>query len=65
MIDNIESKPARRDFLRGVAIGALLVAGTVGVPKRALAKLETRAERTKSRYQEGAHIKRYYETNRY
>ena len=59
-----ESK-ARRDFLRGTALGAILVAAATAAPKRAFAKPETKDERKKSRYQESAHVKRYYETNRY
>jgi hypothetical protein len=61
------SKAARRDFLRGTATGTFLVAAAmaVGAPKKAWAKPETKEERKKSRYKESAHVKRYYETNRY
>jgi hypothetical protein len=62
-----KSRVERRDFLRGVATGSLLVAAAVAVaaPKRAEAKPETREERRKARYKETAHVKRYYQTNRY
>ena len=67
MSDKRESKAARRDFLRGTATGTLLAAAAlaVGAPKKAWAKPETKEERKKSRYKETAHVKRYYETNRY
>lgn len=65
MSEKNEGKTARRDILRGTALGALLVAAAVGAPKRALAKPETKDERKKARYQESAHVKRFYETNRY
>jgi hypothetical protein len=60
-------KAARRDVLRGAATGALLVAAAMaaGAPRKAWAKPETKEERKKSRYQESAHVKRFYETNRY
>ena len=62
-----KQKAARRDFLRGTATGTLLAAAAlvVGAPKQAWAKPETKEERKKSRYKESAHVKRYYETNRY
>jgi hypothetical protein len=61
------NKAGRRDVLRGAATGTLLVAAAMaaGAPKRAWAKPETKEERKKSRYKETAHVKRYYETNRY
>jgi len=65
MSDDTDGKTARRDILRGTALGALLVAAAIGAPQRALAKPETKDERKKSRYQESAHVKRYYQTNRY
>lgn len=65
MSEKSEPKAARRDFLRGTAIGALLVAAAAGAPKKAFAKPETKDERKKSRYTESAHVKRFYETNRY
>lgn len=60
-------KAARRDFLRGTATGTLLVAAAMaaGAPRKAWAKPETKEERKRSRYKETAHVKRYYETNRY
>ena len=62
-----KQKAARRDFLRGTATGTLLAAAAlvVGAPKQAWAKPETKEERKKSRYKESAHVKRFYETNRY
>lgn len=67
MSEKNESKTGRRDLLRGAGTGALLVAAAmaVGAPKRAMAKPETKEERKKSRYKETAHVKRFYETNRY
>ncbi len=63
----LKSKVERRDFLRGAATGSFLVAAAiaVGAPRRAAAAPETRDERKKKRYQESAHVKRFYETNRY
>jgi hypothetical protein len=62
-----KTRVERRDFLRGVATGSLLIAAAVaaGAPRRAQAKPETREDRRKARYKETAHVKRYYETNRY
>ncbi|MCW5770283.1 MAG: hypothetical protein KIT16_01505 [Rhodospirillaceae bacterium] len=67
MSDNTEGKAGRRDVLRGAATGTLLVAAALATiaPRKAFAKAETKAERKKSRYQESAHVKRYYQTNRY
>ncbi len=67
MSEKTEGKAARRDFLRGAGTGTLLVAAAlaVGAPRRAMAKAETKEERKKSRYKETAHVKRFYETNRY
>ena len=45
MSDKSEPKAARRDFLRGTAIGALLVAAAAGAPKKAFSKPETKDER--------------------
>jgi hypothetical protein len=60
-----EGKAARRDFLRGSALGAVLAAAAIAAPRRALAKAETKEERKRARYKETAHVKRFYETNRY
>jgi hypothetical protein len=67
MSEKKESKAGRRDFLRGTATGTLLAAAAIAVggPRKAWAKPETKEERKKARYQESAHVKRFYETNRY
>jgi len=66
MSEKKESKAGRRDFLRGTATGTVLAAAALAVlPGKAWAKPETKEERKKSRYQETAHVKRFYETNRY
>jgi hypothetical protein len=67
MSENENGKAGRRNFLRGAGTGTLLVAAAlaVGAPRRAMAKPETKEERKKSRYKETAHVKRFYETNRY
>lgn len=67
MSEKKESKAGRRDVLRATAAGTLLAAAAiaVGAPRKAWAKPETKEERKKARYQESAHVKRFYETNRY
>lgn len=66
MSEKKESKAGRRDFLRGTAAGTALAAAALAVlPGKAWAKPETKEERKKSRYKESAHVKRFYETNRY
>ncbi len=62
-----KANEARRNFLRGVTTGAVLVAAAaiaVGAPKRAAAT-ESKADRKKVRYKETEHVKRFYQTNRY
>ena len=57
----------RRKGLASLSRGALLAAAalTVAAPGKAWAKPETKEERKKSRYKETAHVKRFYQTNRY
>ena len=58
-------QPGRRDILKtlGLGVGATAAASAAATtPARAT---ESQDDRRKARYQESAHIKRYYETNRY
>lgn len=58
------SRPARRDVLKALGLGATATAAPIAA-QPASAAIETQAERRKARYQETAQVKRYYETNRY
>jgi secreted PhoX family phosphatase len=57
----------RRGFLKGLGTGAAgAVTVAAGVTASAPAEAaETAAEKTKARYQESEHVKKYYATNRY
>jgi secreted PhoX family phosphatase len=57
----------RRGFLKGLgtgAAGAVTVAAGVTAPT-AVEAAESASEKTKARYKETDHIKKYYATNRY
>ena len=57
----------RRGFLKGLgtgAAGAATVAAGVGISAPAEAA-ESAAEKTKARYKETEHVKKFYATNRY
>ncbi len=54
----------RRGFLRAASLGAGATAATAPFAA-APAAAETGDQRTKARYKESAHVKRFYETNRY
>lgn len=56
---------ARRNFLRAGVAGATVAAVSVGVAVTPAAATENDAERKKKRYQETAHVKKFYATNRY
>ncbi|PPD13783.1 MAG: formate dehydrogenase [Methylobacterium sp.] len=56
---------SRRTFLRAGLVGATATAvgaGAVATPAQAT---ENDADKKKARYQESAHVKKYYQTNRY
>jgi hypothetical protein len=55
-----KSKLGRRDFLRGMGVGAGL-AVTAAAPVAA----ESNADKTKARYKETDHVKAYYRVNRF
>jgi hypothetical protein len=57
----------RRGFLKGMgtgAVGAATVAAGVGVTTPVEAA-ESASDKTKARYKESEHVKKYYATNRY
>ena len=55
----------RRNFLKGAGLAAIgAAAATQAVPTEASAT-EAPAERTKARYQETAHVRRFYALNRW
>jgi hypothetical protein len=62
-----KSTVGRRDFLRGLGVGALGASAVAGVPlvNEARADSETNDEKRKARYKESDHIKAYYRVNRY
>jgi hypothetical protein len=63
--DIVKEKLDRRNFLRAGLVGAGAAAAGVSVaPAPALAS-ESEAEKKKARYQETAHVKKFYATNRY
>ena len=56
---------SRRNFLRAGFAGATVAAATAGASIAPAAASENADERRKARYQETAHVKKYYQTNRY
>ena len=56
---------SRRNFLRAGIAGASVAAASVGASVAPAQAAETDSEKKKSRYQETAHVKKYYATNRY
>jgi hypothetical protein len=57
---------ARRDILRGLAMGAGVAAVSAGpLAINAAADTESSDEKRKSRYKETEHVKAYYRVNRY
>jgi len=56
-------KLGRRDVLKALGLGAGAAAAPAAVTPAAAT--ETMDERRKARYQESAHVKKYYDTNRY
>ena len=63
-----QSTVGRRDFLRGLGLGAVAAGGTVVSPlvTEAQADTENNDEKRKARYQaDSADIQNYYRVNRY
>jgi hypothetical protein len=56
---------SRRNFLRAGLGGATIAAATAGVAIAPAQASENDSEKKKVRYQETAHVKKYYQTNRY
>lgn len=56
---------SRRNFLRAGIAGAGAAVATVGAAVVPAAASESDADKKKARYQESAHVKKYYQTNRY
>ncbi|MGL5446255.1 MAG: formate dehydrogenase [Rhabdaerophilum sp.] len=56
---------SRRNFLRAGLGGATVAAATAGVAIAPAKASESDAEKKKVRYQETAHVKKFYQTNRY
>lgn len=54
----------RREFLRVAGVGAAAAAGAPFVTE-AKADTETNDEKRKARYQESAHVKKFYQVNKY
>lgn len=60
-----KSKLGRRDFLRGMGVGAgLAVTAAAPFATEAVAQ-ESNADKTKARYKETDHVKAYYRVNRF
>ncbi|MBN8965207.1 MAG: twin-arginine translocation signal domain-containing protein [Rhizobiales bacterium] len=57
----------RRDFLRGLGVGAVGASAAAASPLvgEAHADSETNDEKRKARYKETDHVKTYYRVNRY
>lgn len=57
----------RREFLRGLGVGAAAAGATVAAPLvgEARADSENNDEKRKARYKETDHVKTYYRVNRY
>lgn len=56
---------ARRNFLRAGVAGAGVAAASVSAVVTPAQATENDSEKKKARYQESAHVKTYYATNRY
>jgi hypothetical protein len=56
---------ARRNFLRAGVVGAAAAGVSVGAAVTPAAATENDSEKKKQRYQETAHVKKFYQTNRY
>lgn len=56
---------SRRNFLRVGVTGAGAAVMTAGAAVSPAAASESDADKKKARYQESAHVKKYYQTNRY
>jgi hypothetical protein len=56
---------SRRTFLRTGLVGATATAFGAGAIATPAAASESDSEKKKARYQETAHVKKYYQTNRY
>lgn len=55
----------RRTFLRAGLAGATAAAAGTGAVTTPAAASESQAEKTKARYRETDHVKKFYATNRY
>jgi hypothetical protein len=64
MTSKQKTEVGRREFLRVAGAGAAAAASTPFVTE-AKADTETNDEKRKARYQESAHVKKYYQVNRY
>ena len=64
MADSKE-KLGRRDLLKAIGLGAGAAAVPAAAAAQTAAPVENADQRRKARYQESAHVKRFYETNRY
>lgn len=62
-----KSAVGRREFLRGLGVGAVAAGATVAAPLvgEARADSENNDEKRKPRYKESDHVKAYYRVNRY
>ena len=62
-----KSAVGRRDFLRGLGVGAAVAGAAVATPLvgEARADSENNDEKRKARYKETDHVKTYYRVNRY
>ena len=56
---------SRRSFLRAGLVGASVAAAGTGAAIAPAVASEGDADKKKARYQESAHVKKYYATNRY
>ncbi len=56
---------SRRSFLRAGLVGASAAATATGAAIAPAQAAESDADKKKARYQETAHVKKYYATNRY
>ncbi|CAN1538699.1 formate_TAT, formate dehydrogenase region TAT target [Rhabdaerophilaceae bacterium] len=56
---------SRRNFLRAGLGGVTVAAATAGATIVPAQASENEAEKKKARYQESAHVKKFYATNRY
>jgi hypothetical protein len=56
---------SRRSFLRAGLVGATAGAVGAGAVVTPAAASESDSDKKKARYQESAHVKKYYQTNRY